>query len=58
MNDRLKASFVIDALLMAYWRRKPAKDLIHHSDRVNQYVAGISKTFKYLWYDLQYESKG
>ena len=38
MSSRLKASFVIEALLMAYWRRKPAKGLVHHSDRGCQYA--------------------
>ena len=33
MNSRMKASLVTDALSMAYWRRKPGKGLIHHSDR-------------------------
>lgn len=39
MSHRMKASLVMEALSMAYWRRKPAKGLIHHSDRGSQYAA-------------------
>jgi transposase InsO family protein len=28
----------LDALTMAYWRRKPEKGLLHHSDRGSQYA--------------------
>ncbi len=38
MNNRLTAPLVKQALSMAYWRRKPEKGLIHHSDRGSQYV--------------------
>ena len=38
MNARMKATLVKDALSMAYWRRKPPKGLIHHSDRGSQYA--------------------
>ncbi len=38
MDSRIKASLVTEALLMAYWRRKPGKGLIHHSDRGSQYA--------------------
>jgi len=37
-SDNLKAPLVIEAFLMAYWRRKPEKGLIHHSDRGVQYA--------------------
>jgi transposase InsO family protein len=40
MDNHLKASLVKEALLMAYWRRKPPKGLIHHSDRGSQYAGG------------------
>ncbi len=40
MSNRMKASLVKDALSMAYWRRKPEKGLIHHSDRGSQYAGG------------------
>ena len=38
MGNRLKASLVKEALSMAYWRQKPEKGLIHHSDRGSQYA--------------------
>lgn len=34
----MKAQLTIDALVMAYWMRKPAKGLIHHSDRGSHYA--------------------
>ena len=40
MDKRMKAKLVIDALAMAYWRRKPSPGLIHHSDRGSQYACG------------------
>ena len=39
MSNRLKAELVKDALTMAYFRRKPVKGLIHHSDRGSQYAS-------------------
>ena len=38
MDKRIKAHLTIDALAMAYWMRKPAKGLVHHSDRGSQYA--------------------
>jgi hypothetical protein len=38
MDKRMKAQLTIDALAMAYWMRKPAKGLVHHSDRGSQYA--------------------
>lgn len=38
MNNRLKDPLVKEALSMAYWRRKPEKGLVHHSDRGSQYA--------------------
>jgi len=40
MDKRIKAQLVMDALTMAYWRRKPSPGLIHHSDRGSQYACG------------------
>jgi transposase InsO family protein len=40
MSNRLTAPVVKDALSMAYWRRKPEKGVIHHSDRGSQYAGG------------------
>lgn len=39
LDRQLKTSLVLEALRMAYWRQKPAKGLIHHSDRGSQYAA-------------------
>jgi len=39
MSRRMKGALVTEALSMAYWRRKPARGLIHHSDRGSQYAA-------------------
>ena len=38
VDKRMKVELVLDALMMAYWRRKPAPGLIHHSDRGIQYA--------------------
>ena len=38
MDKRMKAHLTIDALAMAYWMRKPAKGLVHHSDGGSQYA--------------------
>jgi putative transposase len=39
MSNHMKSSLVEQALSMAYWRRKPGKGLIHHSDRGSQYAS-------------------
>lgn len=39
MSNRINAQLVVDALRMAYWRRKPPPGLLHHSDRGSQYAA-------------------
>ena len=31
MDKRIKKQLTIDALAMAYWRRKPQSGLLHHS---------------------------
>ena len=38
IDKRMKKQLTIDALAMAYWRRKPLKGLLHHSDRGSQYA--------------------
>ena len=38
MGARMKVELVINALAMAYWRRKPADGLLHHSDQGSQYA--------------------
>ena len=40
MKNTLAASLASDALIMALWRRKPGRDLLHHSDRGVQYASG------------------
>ncbi len=39
MDNRMQAKLVNDALLMAIWKRKPAKGLIWHTDRGSQYAS-------------------
>jgi putative transposase len=38
MDKRMKKQLTLDALAMAYWRRKPPAGLLHHSDRGSQYA--------------------
>jgi len=38
MDRRMKKKLTLDALAMAYFRRKPTFGLIHHSDRGSQYA--------------------
>jgi putative transposase len=35
----MTANIVVDALTMAWFRRKPAPGLIHYSDRASQYAS-------------------
>jgi transposase InsO family protein len=39
IDEHMKTSLCIKALQMAYWRKKPPKGLIHHSDRGSQYAS-------------------
>ena len=39
INKRMTKQLVMDAILMAIWRRKPAIGLIFHSDRGSQYCS-------------------
>ena len=39
IKPRMTANLVIDALIMAYSKRKPEKGLLHHSDRGSQYAS-------------------
>jgi putative transposase len=39
LKPRMTADIVCDALTMAWFRRKPAAGLIHHSDRGSQYAS-------------------
>jgi putative transposase len=40
MSERMTRQLVIDALRMAWFRRRPAMGLIFHSDRGSQYASG------------------
>jgi putative transposase len=39
MRERMTKNLVIDALRMAWFRRRPQPGLIHHSDRGSQYCS-------------------
>lgn len=39
MAEHMRTELCTEALAMAYWRRKPGKGLIHHSDRGSQYTS-------------------
>lgn len=41
IKPRMTADIVVDALTMAWFRRKPTSGLIHHSDRGSQYASGV-----------------
>lgn len=49
MQPHMQTSLVKDALLMAYWRRRPAKGLIFHSDRGSQYCSHEFQTTMKAW---------
>ena len=39
IDEHMRTSLCIDALRMAYWRKKPPPGLLHHSDRGSQYAS-------------------
>jgi putative transposase len=39
MDEHMPRHLVMNALTMAYWRRKPAPGVVHHSDRGSQYAS-------------------
>ena len=41
IKPRMTADIVTDALTMAWFRRRPAPGLIHHSDRGSQYASHV-----------------
>jgi transposase InsO family protein len=43
IDDHMKTSLCLQALQMAYWRKKPASGLLHHSDRGSQYASNDYK---------------
>jgi len=52
MSDRITDDIVLDALTMAYWRRKPMKTVKFHSDQGSQYT---SRHFKKLLSEFNIE---
>lgn len=44
LKPRMTADIVTDALTMAWFRRKPAKGVMHHSDRGSQYASNAFQT--------------
>jgi putative transposase len=44
LKPKMTADIVTDALTMAWFRRKPAPGLIHHSDRGSQYIGSIMQS--------------
>jgi len=47
VDDHMCTSLCVQALQMAFWRRKPPAGLLHHSDRGSQYVYVSSLQFIY-----------
>ncbi|MEW9891848.1 MAG: IS3 family transposase [Candidatus Symbiodolus clandestinus] len=41
MAGHMKTSLCLQALQMAYWRRKPGRGVIHHSDQCSQYTSHL-----------------
>jgi len=39
LSTQMTAQFVIDALIMALWRRGKPVELLHHSDQGSQYTS-------------------
>jgi putative transposase len=46
MESHLRTELVVDALQMAFWRRKPFSGLLHHSDQGAQYTSLSFKKLK------------
>jgi putative transposase len=45
MASRIQADLVLQALLMAVWRRRPQREVIVHSDQGTQYTSGDWQAF-------------
>ena len=41
IKPQMTADIVVDALTMAWFRRKPAPGVLHHSDRGSQYASAV-----------------
>ena len=46
MDNRMTQTLVMDALTAAYWKKKPAPGLMHHSDRGSQYYSAATVHYK------------
>jgi putative transposase len=46
MDKQMTKQLVVDALRSAYWRKKPVKGLIHHSDRGSQYCSAAYRALQ------------
>ena len=59
MGSRMTTDLVNNAMLMALWKRKPAKGLIFHSDRGSQYASDdYSKILKTYGVEASMSRKG
>jgi len=59
MSKRISKQLVIDALIMALWRRKPPRGLIFHSDRPrwSSIAAMISEVTQKTRHTAQHEQE-
>ena len=46
MDSRMTQTLVMDALTAAYWKKKPALGLMHHSDRGSQYCSAAYRALQ------------
>ena len=46
MDNRMTQTLVMDALTAAYWKKKPAPGLMHHSDRGSQYCSSAYRALQ------------
>ena len=46
MDNRMTQTLVMDALTAAYWKKKPAPGLMHHSDRGSQYCSAAYRALQ------------
>jgi putative transposase len=49
MSSQMTAQLVTDAMLMAIWRRGPAKALLHHSDQGSQPGLNLSSQHGFVF---------
>lgn len=50
MDNRMTQTLVMDVLTAAYWNKKPAPDLMHHSDRGSQYCSVAYRALQAIRY--------